>query len=184
MEPMSKAGEVQDAIVPEPVPASFLDLMGGCTKSVLHLEMRDCYARDTDFQRWQAGDRFDPAERWPEWFDLMAGLVARGVPVQRARIVSQPVTDYIRYEHAITDALNVASGEDVRWLPRRSTSDLALPGNDFWLFDEQTALFNHFAGDGSSGPKELRTESEVVELCRTAFTAVWERAIPHAEFVV
>lgn len=30
---------------------------------------------------------------------------------------------------------NVKAGEEVRWLPRRQASDLALPGNDFWLFD-------------------------------------------------
>lgn len=27
------------------------------------------------------------------------------------------------------------AGEDVRWLPDRRTSDIALPGDDFWLFD-------------------------------------------------
>ncbi|WP_438948653.1 DUF6879 family protein [Streptomyces atratus] len=55
---------------------------------------------------------------------------ARGVRVLRARVVSEPVTEYIRFEHAITDA-NLRAGEEVRWLPRRRASTLALPGNDF-----------------------------------------------------
>ncbi|GAA2374643.1 hypothetical protein GCM10010246_81930 [Streptomyces cuspidosporus] len=34
------------------------------------------------------------------WVDLVSSAVARGVVVRRARIVSEPVTDCIRYEHA------------------------------------------------------------------------------------
>jgi hypothetical protein len=47
---------------------------------------------------------------------LVQEVVARGVVMRRAGIVSEPVTDHIRYEHAITP-LNLRAGEDVRWLP-------------------------------------------------------------------
>ena len=73
--------------------------------------------------------------------------------MRRARIVSEPVSEYIRFEHDVTYT-NVAAGEEVRWLPRRLASDIALPGNDFWLFDERLAVFNHFAGAG--GPEAVR----------------------------
>ncbi|MFI7449968.1 DUF6879 family protein [Nonomuraea sp. NPDC049714] len=166
-----------------PVPQSFIDLMRGCTSSAVHLEMRDAYTpADPDYLRWRGGDMFDPLERWPEWGELVGGMAARGVVVRRARIVSEPVTDYIRYEHALTARLNIGSGELVRWLPRRHASDLCLPGNDFWLFDDRAVLFNHFAGDGSSGDKELRAEPSVIKLCAAAFEAVWERAIPHEDY--
>lgn len=193
MGPMSAAGGALDStavkVRPEPgselvpVPGSFIELMQGCTVSAVHLEMRDFYTpKDLDYLRWRAGDRFDPAERWPEWIELVSGVVARGVVVRRARIVSEPVTDYIRYEHGLTERLNIGSGELVRWLPRRRTSDLCLPGNDFWVFDNRLVLFNHFAGDGSSGDKELREEPAVINLCASAFEAVWERAVPHQEY--
>ena len=45
--------------------------------------------------------------------------------MRRARVVSEPVTDYIRYEHDLTFA-NVAAGELVRWLPRRNAADIAV----------------------------------------------------------
>jgi hypothetical protein len=154
--------------------------MKGCTVSALHLEMRDVYTpNDPDYQQWKAGDYFDPAERWPERIDLVSSVVAQGAVVRRARIVSEPVTEYVRYEHALTDRLNIDAGELVRWLPRRRASDLSLPGNDFWLFDGRIVLFNHFAGDGSSGDKELRDEPTVIELCARAFESVWDRAVPH-----
>jgi hypothetical protein len=73
--------------------------------------------------------------------------LARGVVMRRARIVSEPVTDYIRWEHAVTP-LNLDAGEQVRWLPRRHASDIPLPGNDFWLIDGRLAMFHFFTGDG------------------------------------
>ncbi|MGW7386740.1 DUF6879 family protein [Streptomyces sp. NPDC054794] len=100
--------------------------------------MRDGYMRsDPRFVAWQSGVREDPADSDPgrrPWLRLVAELTGRGVEVRRARIVSEPVSDYIRFEHHLT-VPNVAAGEQVRWLPRRRASRLALPGNDFWLFD-------------------------------------------------
>lgn len=162
------------------VPESFIQMMQACTISAVHLEMRDVYTpNDPDYLRWRAGGHFDPAERWPEWTRLVSRVIAQGAVVRRARIISEPVTDYVRYEHALTSRLNIGAGELVRWLPRRYASDLCLPGNDFWLFDGRLVLFNHFAGDGSSGDKEVRDGSAVVELCAQAFEAVWDRAVPH-----
>jgi hypothetical protein len=61
--------------------------------------------------------------------------------------VSEPVTDYIRYEHAGA-VVNVSAGEQVRWLPRRRAVELLLPGADLWIFGGTQVLFNHFTGTG------------------------------------
>ena len=84
----------------------------------------------------------------------------------------------------MTDELNIAAGEDVRWLSRRSATDLALPGNDFWLFDSSLVLVNYFDGDGENMEVELTDAPEVAKLCESAFEAVWQRATPHAQFVL
>ncbi|CAL9444152.1 DUF6879 family protein [Streptomyces sp. NPDC050585] len=165
--------------MPDP---TFEDLFRSARRSAVHLEMRDGYMLDEDFRQWQAGTRFDPAERWRSWFDLMRDTTGRGVVVRRARIVSEPVTEYIRYEYDVTAGHNIAAGEQVRWLPRRRASDLALPGNDFWLFDGEAVLFNHFAGNGDMLGEEYVTDPAVAELCATAFEAVWDRAVPHADY--
>ncbi len=106
---------------------------------------------------------------------------ARGVVMRRARIVSEPVTEYIRYEHDITFA-NIAAGESVRWLPRRKAADIPLPGTDLWLFDGESVLFTYFSGVGDVVDREWRTEPEVVQLVCTAFGRVSERATPHGEY--
>lgn len=156
--------------------------------SAVHLEMRDGYMKsDPEYVAWHAGDRARSRSQDQEsrpWLGLVREISGRGVAVRRARIVSEPVSNYIRFEHHMTDG-NVAAGEQVRWLPRRHASDLALPGNDFWLFDDRLVVFLHFTGDGELSPdgdEERRTDQAVVRLCSTAFEAVWERAVPHAEY--
>ncbi len=82
--------------------------------------------------------------------------------LRRARIVSEPASEYIKFEYEVTPTANLAAGEQVRWLSRQKASDLALPGNDFWLFDDAAVLFNHFGGDGTAVGSELRTEPSVM----------------------
>lgn len=156
-------------------------------RSAVHLEMRDSYTPgDPEFARWRTGHRYDndPAklpEWWVSWRDLVGEMTERGVVLRRARIVSEPVTEYIRYEHDLTFA-NVAAGELVRWLPRRKAADIALPGTDLWMFDSSSVLFTYFSGDGEVVDREWRTEPAVVELVGSAFESVWQRATPHEEY--
>ena len=159
------------------------DRLRGCRRSAVHLEMRDGYMRsDPRFVAWTNGVREDPAEtRQRPWLALIADTTSRGVEVRRARIVSEPVSDYVRFEHHLT-AANAEAGEQVRWLPRRQASDLALPGNDFWLFDGELVVFHHFDGNGELSPdgdEEVTTDPAVVKLAATAFDSVWTRAVPH-----
>ncbi|MFJ6466382.1 DUF6879 family protein [Streptomyces sp. NPDC091387] len=172
-----------------PPNVSFSELLTEAQQSAVHLEMRDAYGvgdEADDFDHWKrTGDRdADPASAyWAPWVDLIQTATARGVTVRRARVVSEPVTDYIRYEYAGTP-VNIHAGEQVRWLPRRLASDLMLPGNDLWIFDGQTLLFNHFTGEGNwtEPGLELRTEPHIVKQCADAFEAVWDRAVPHDQY--
>ncbi|GAA0371039.1 DUF6879 family protein [Streptomyces blastmyceticus] len=164
------------------------ELLTACRRSAVHLEMRDVYGVDGEvepFAQWKAGTWTAEADRADRshWFEIVAEAVDRGVEMRRARIVSEPVTEYIRFEHSGTP-LNIAAGEQVRWLPRRKASDIALPGNDLWLFDDQLIRFGHFTGDGALAGHELCDDPAVVKLCATAFDSVWERATPHEEFKV
>ncbi len=174
---------------PNVPPPAFTDLLAGTTRSAVHLEMRDTYAVDYEsgpFAEWRRGHRHDPADRaswWRPWLSLVEETVARGVVIRRGRIVSEPVSEYTRFLHSFTFT-NVAAGELVRWLPRRRASDLALPGNDFWLFDDHTVYWNHFTGDGVSAGGEVSEDPAAVKLCTEAFEAVWPRAVPHDQYEI
>ncbi|RIQ11895.1 hypothetical protein DY240_27925 [Jiangella rhizosphaerae] len=153
----------------------------------MHLEMRDVYTVESErdsITAWRNGFRRDPADWaswWRPWHDLVHATVARGVVMRRARIVSEPVSEYIRYEYDGTFT-NITAGELVRWLPRRRATGIALPGNDFWLFDDETVIVIHFDGNGGAPSDEVSTDADLAKLCASAFEAVWERAIPHEEY--
>lgn len=154
--------------------------------SAIHLETRDLYLCDrASFDLWREG-RYDSGVD-TSWEDLVRSKVDQGVAVRRARIVSTPVCDYIRFEH-FTTAEIVAAGEDVRWLSRRDASDLALPGNDFWLIDGEEVHFLHFNGDGDFTPAyekwEVSRDPKLVGFCVKSFEDTWLRATPHAEFKI
>jgi len=161
-------------------------LLANCQREAIHLELRDAYAVQNEAERFAlfvATGRYQGADASDrqQWLDLIRSVTQAGKRVRRARIVSEPVTDYIRFEWAGT-AYNVEAGEEVRWLPRRLASQIALPGNDFWLFDDTTVIFNVFTGDGNLAERQLTNETAAVELCRAAFEAVWHLAIPHSEY--
>ncbi|MFE9243488.1 DUF6879 family protein [Nocardiopsis sp. NPDC006938] len=159
-----------------------------CRESAYHLEMRDHYAvaeEQADVERWRVGD-WGPeqdARSKAGWLELMRATAARNVSLRRVRIVSEPVSEYIRFEHEGTPQ-NLGAGEDIRWLPRQRASSLALPGNDCWIFDGAKVLFNHFTGDGGWVGNEISTEPDVVKLCAQAFASAWNRAVPHGDFLL
>lgn len=164
--------------------ASFPERLRAAQRTAYHLEMRDSYTPDDPaYLSWTRGEDLDVMELYRPWADLVREAVARGVVVRRARIVSVPVSDYIRFEHAVTP-MNLGAGEEVRWLPRRQASDIALPGNDFWILDGSVVRFGHFSGAGDVLGEEWTEDPAVSQLCTTAFDTVWERAIPHDDYKV
>lgn len=76
----------------------------------------------------------------------------------------------------------VEAGEDIRWVPRRLVSSIGLPGNDFYLFDDRLVVFLHYAGSGRGVDKVTSTDPHDIDLCRTAFDAVWPLATRHCHY--
>ncbi|REK91088.1 hypothetical protein DY245_06405 [Streptomyces inhibens] len=177
--------------MPQSVPAaplSFDELLDSAQYQALHLGLRDTYAVGEErgvYDAFLTDGTVPPYDSafWRPWVSPVEGTVARGVAVRRARIVSEPVTDYVRFEHAIT-ASNIRAGEEVRWLGRRHASALALPGNDFWLIDDRLVRFNVFSGDGEAQGPEHSDDPQVIKLCADAFQSVWERATPHDQYEI
>ncbi len=163
------------------------ELLAGCKRSAVHLETRDHYGvahEAADFQSWLRTGRLDTDPRSEErapWVELVSSAVTRGVSVRRARVVSEPVSDCIRYEHAST-VVNLLAGEEVRWLPRRQALGVLLPATDFWLFDETVVRWGFFSGEGALLGHEVSEDPGTAGQCAEVFKAVWQRAVPHAQY--
>lgn len=166
---------------------AFADLLGDCAVSAVHLEVHDDHlTSDPAYQAWLAARTLpaDPAGPYRGYIETVAAAVSRGVRIRRARIVSEPVSEYVRWEHALTRAVNIAAGEQVRWLPRRLASVLALPGNPYWVFGDRLVRFSLFGGDGEARGNQYSEHPDVIGACTAAFEAVWELATPHEEYEV
>jgi Family of unknown function (DUF6879) len=161
-------------------------LIAGFGREALHLEMRDVYAAadHSRFRRWLAGEEPDPedeAQWWRPWREMMRRHRDAGRVLRRLRVVSEPVTEYIRFEWLDAAEL-VKAGEDIRWLPRQRASGLLLPGNDLWCFDGESVVFTCLSGDGEVQGYEMTTDPELVGQVVAAFEAAWSAAIPHGEY--
>ena len=160
---------------------AFEELLAGAERSIVHLEARDTYDQtDLAFVKWQQdGDTTYP---WDTWIDLVGGAVARGVRFRRLRIVSEPVSDYIRWEHAISYG-NLKAGEELRWLPRHLAYDLPHPVADFFMYDQRLIAYNFTAGDGTdTGRMDYVADPRKILPIVGMFEMLWERAIPHADY--
>ncbi|URM99320.1 hypothetical protein LUW76_36110 [Actinomadura madurae] len=88
----------------------FEDILAAATNSAVHLELRDAYMADSSFTNWlETGVvSTDANDEW--WISTVGKAVARGVKVQRARIVSEPLSAYSRWLWECTALVNLAAG--------------------------------------------------------------------------
>jgi hypothetical protein len=127
----------------------FSELIAATTSTAVHLETRDAYTPDDpQFLDWKAGKPI-PVPSDPDWYELIRAHVARGVRFRRAHVVAEPLADFTRFEYECTAGLNIAAGEEVRWLPRYGAIDVCVPLNDFWVLDNRVVRFGYFAGPSS-----------------------------------
>jgi hypothetical protein len=162
---------------------AFAALLSEFRHDAIHLETRDAYGTAIELPhmaKWAAGQP-DDLDWLHDWCDTLRAHARAGRSVRRARIVSEPLSDYQRWSHSIADPM-VAAGEDIRWVPRRVISSVAIPGNDFYLFDDRLIVFLTYSGNGLAADRVISTDHADIQLCRSAFEAVWTYAIPHRDY--
>jgi hypothetical protein len=161
----------------------FKSALAATEHSVIRFETRDAYdiGEAGSFERWQqTGDVSEHA--WTEFPAMVREAIARKVSWRRVRIISRPPSEYMRWEHAVTDE-NVKFGEDIRWLWRDEAADLLIPAADCWVFDNRVVRWNFQRGDDSN--PHVYTFSSDPRIARdiaAAFGLAWNRATPHADF--
>lgn len=163
---------------------AFDDLFRTFARTAFHLEVQDTYSTPEEsepFRRFLDGEPDDFAWHQP-WLKLIEGTTSAGRSVTRARVVTVPHVDYTRWGLAVAE-LNIAAGEDIRWLPRHLAVDLSLPLDDFWLFDDERVVFTVFEPGGRFAGGAQTVDPFIVERCCQAQRQVWARAIPHATYV-
>ncbi|WP_228011421.1 DUF6879 family protein [Nonomuraea phyllanthi] len=168
-------------------PDEFLDMFRQATSDVFRLELRDRYNVPAERDRWEAFQARD----WPRldelnaaqrvtWMQLMQEVAEAGRRVERVRVVTEPPSDYIRFELRL-NAGNAEAGEDIRYLPRDQARGLDLPEVDYWLFDT-VAVVLRFNEDDELLGMDLADDLATIESFRAGKAAAWRQAVPYQEY--
>ena len=153
-------------------------------RSAFHLEVEDSYRTPDEsepFRKFLSGEPDDYVWHQP-WLDLIREATAAGRSVQRVRVVSVPHVDYTRWGLTVA-SLNIAAGEDIRWLPRNLVDPAELSADDFWLIDGQRVVFTIFTPDGAFSGGAETVDRVIVERCIDVRNRAWAAGIPHAQYV-
>ena len=94
--------------------AAFQDAFENATRSIFRLETLQHYAGDPNFDRFLARKTWRDTESKRHWVNLVRRRVGQGVCMQRVHVVTEPWSDYIRFELTWSYPPNVAAGEDIR----------------------------------------------------------------------
>jgi hypothetical protein len=125
-----------------------------------------------------AGDEPDLSFMDGWWADVRAGTDA-GRKYGRVRVLTEPLTDYLRFELSFTHR-NVEAGEEVRVLTDARRRELGLPEEDFWLFDDELVALMHFDDGGFTYADAIRDPATVSEF-REIRDVAWKDAMLFGE---
>lgn len=136
---------------------------------------------DEPLRQFLAGET--PDDRWLQpWVDNVRTATSQGRRFQRVRVLTEPLTDYLRFEMDLALRQNIPAGEDIRALSGPEAAGLDLPEDtDFWLFDDDRVGLMHFGATGMLGA-EMLTDPDTVAQYRTWRDRAWEFAIPHEQW--
>ncbi|XUL88403.1 DUF6879 family protein [Streptomyces galilaeus] len=104
-------------------------------------------------RRFLAGEPVTREATQP-WFDRVKAYVAGGRSVGRVHIVTQPLSDYLRFEFEHYRH-NVEAGEDVRILDVTNRPNPLDGVQDFWMFDRRQVVLMHYEPDGTQISREM-----------------------------
>ncbi|MFC5829862.1 DUF6879 family protein [Nonomuraea insulae] len=163
--------------------AEFGELWDTFEHTAFKFEMRDRYnvaSEQESLRRFLAGQP-DPERAARPWLAKMKAATGSGRRVERVRIVSEPYSEYVRFLLDGTP-LNIAAGEDIRYLERPRAARMGLPGHDFALFDSARLVLLRFDADDRPLRHELVTDpGAVLQHCQWR-DAAWHHAVPFERY--
>jgi hypothetical protein len=161
---------------------SFADFVLGYERAAFRFEIRERYNEPEEAEQVRRFLAGEPDYAWnEEWAAMMRQRTAQGQRMERVRVVTEPHSDYTWFGLDLA-RINVAAGEDIRYLPRAMAENLDLPGHDFWLIDSSRVGILRFGSDDVLLGAEVLTDSAVVVRHCYWRDVAWHNAVPFAEY--
>lgn len=141
--------------------------------SIFRLETLQVYGgsgEDPALDAFLAGKPLAYSAGKDEWLGIIRDRVSSGCRMQRVHVVTEPLTDYMRFELTWGYAPNVEVGEEIGIIPVSTGQPwpAGLPeSTDFWLFDSTVLYDMSYDRSGGWLGVELITDPERINrACR------------------
>lgn len=152
------------------------------TKSAFRLETLPEYRVEYEqnlISDYIEGKKVDYKNEYIDWWlDLVQDRNAKLMEMSRVHVVSEPLTDYLRFELGIAYPKTSAAGEKIRLITEDDFDDICDEDEfdvvfnrwgalDFWLFDDSRLFIMDYADDGTwSGVNESFDEDDIKDAMR------------------
>lgn len=129
------------------------------------------------YQQFLEGSPLEPREwpAWQDWLDRVRVMTSRGKQVSRIAIIDEPPVPYQQWRMWAAPWHHDA-GERLQFLPYHKAKELHIPVGNWWLFDDEQAVYMTFTETGGVGEMTLVTGPVV-----GAYRRWRDLAVSHAE---
>ncbi|MEN8654171.1 DUF6879 family protein [Streptomyces sp. 21So2-11] len=133
-----------------------------------------------EIRSFLAGERIDPHTHSNEYTEDLKRVSSQGKSKGRARIVTRPLSTYLRYEFMYYRP-HVWAGEDIRIMDVTNRENSLAGVQDFWMFDKKEVVLMHYEADGTQIGREVY-EGDVTPFIEYQRIALAE-SVPFEEYV-
>ena len=165
--------------------AEFAALFTGFEHTAYRLETLPWYGvgyEDESFRAFLAGEPLAADQAREEWTAMVRDAVADGKVFQRVHILTEPLSDYLRYELEWWYGPNTEAGEDIRVLPVQAGRWPPLPRHDYWIFDSKDLWLMKYDRDGRFLFAEYADDPATIIRHGYWRDAALHHAIPYADY--
>lgn len=108
-----------------------------------------------ELEAFRSGKRIDPHAYSSAYTENLKRLRGEGKRKGRVHIVTQPLSEYLRFEFSRYYVPHARAGEEVRILDVTNRDNPLPEVQDFWMFDRATVVLMHYEEDGRQISREL-----------------------------
>ncbi|WP_434740572.1 DUF6879 family protein [Micromonospora sp. SH-82] len=147
------------------------------------LQRYDVSYEQDEFARFLAGETRGEFPGIAAWCDTVRAAVSVGKRMHRVHVVTEPLSDYVRFECGWAYEHTVEAGEDVRLIVLTGRDWPAdLPHHDYWLFDSSQLVAMHYDEEGRFVSGEVTTDPEKIVQANRWRDAAVSVSIPYRRY--
>lgn len=163
----------------------FQALLARFERSAWRLELQGWYDEPDESEllaQWLAdGDPLPTLNWFADWPEWIAKQVAAGKRFERVRVLTDPLTDYLRWQLDVITEPALAAGEDIRLLPAAVAAKLELGAADFYILDDRQVVVLDFDQGRVIGARLLDAAAEL-DTFRAIRATAWDHAVEFGEY--